>query len=201
MLNRLYGVGLRDRVYGPEMMGHVCRRAAEEGVSIYLYGSTTDVLAKLCENLKNRFPDLGIAGVESPPFRSLTAQEEDEMVGRLNGSGAGIIFVGLGCPKQDYFAARYRDRLHAVQLCVGAAFDFHAGTKATAPRWMQRRGLEWLFRLWQEPGRLWKRYLITNTVFVTKLARQFVSQKVFRRTSDTRQLYEDAPTTAMNYEP
>ncbi|HEY2759654.1 MAG TPA: WecB/TagA/CpsF family glycosyltransferase [Pirellulales bacterium] len=179
-LNRLHNAELADRMYGPEMMRRLCRRAADEGVSIYLYGSTPEVLAQLSANLQNLFPRLRIAGTESPPFRPLTGEEEIEMIERINGSGAGIVFVGLGCPKQDYFAARYRDRLKAVQMCVGAAFDFHAGTKRTAPAWMQRRGLEWLFRLSQEPGRLWKRYLVTNSVFIGKFSSQYLRHK-YRR--------------------
>jgi N-acetylglucosaminyldiphosphoundecaprenol N-acetyl-beta-D-mannosaminyltransferase len=180
-LKWLYKIRLTDRCYGPEMMDRVCRRAATEGVGIYLYGSTGEVLTKLCENLSARYPGLEIAGSESPPFRVLTPVEEDAMVTRINGSGAGIVFIGLGCPKQDRFAARFRNRLQAVQICVGAAFDFHAGTKKSAPSWMQRRGLEWLFRLGQEPGRLWKRYLTTNSIFVGKLAGQIFCQRVFGR--------------------
>jgi N-acetylglucosaminyldiphosphoundecaprenol N-acetyl-beta-D-mannosaminyltransferase len=107
------------------------------------------------------------------------------MVQRINESGAGIVFIGLGCPKQDRFAARFRSRVTAVQICVGAAFDFHAGTKSTAPAWMQRRGLEWLYRLGQEPGRLWKRYLVTNSIFVAKLARQYVYQKWLRHNNSS----------------
>ncbi|HEV3136869.1 MAG TPA: WecB/TagA/CpsF family glycosyltransferase, partial [Pirellulales bacterium] len=125
-------------------------------------------------------PALTIAGAESPPFRSLSPEEDAAMIDRVNASGAGLFFIGLGCPKQDYFAADHADRIRAVQLCVGAAFDFHAGTKATAPEWMQRRGLEWLFRLYQEPRRLWKRYLVTNSIFVRKLAAQFIRQRVLR---------------------
>jgi N-acetylglucosaminyldiphosphoundecaprenol N-acetyl-beta-D-mannosaminyltransferase len=181
-LNLLYKTRLADRCYGPEMTDQLCRRAAAEGVSIYLYGSTHEVLTKLSANLVARYPQLMIAGVESPPFRALTPAEEDEMVARINDSGAGIVFIGLGCPKQDRFAARFRHRLHAVQMCVGAAFDFHAGTKKSAPPWMQRYGLEWLFRLCQEPGRLGRRYLVTNTVFLAKLTAQVVRQKLFRQT-------------------
>jgi N-acetylglucosaminyldiphosphoundecaprenol N-acetyl-beta-D-mannosaminyltransferase len=181
-LNLLYRTRLTDRCYGPEMTDQLCRRAAAEGVSIYLYGSTQEVLTKLSANLVARYPRLMIAGVESPPFRALTPAEEDEMVARINDSGAGIVFIGLGCPKQDRFAARFRHRLHAVQMCVGAAFDFHAETKKSAPPWMQRYGLEWLFRLCQEPGRLWRRYLVTNTVFLAKLTAQVVRQKLFRQT-------------------
>jgi N-acetylglucosaminyldiphosphoundecaprenol N-acetyl-beta-D-mannosaminyltransferase len=134
-----------------------------------LYGSTEEVLEKLSHNLIQKFPKLVIAGRESPPFRDLTTAESESMVGRVHASGAGIFFIGLGCPKQDHFAYAYRDRLKCVQVAVGAAFDFHAGTKRTAPAWMQKRGLEWAFRLYEEPGRLWKRYLVTNSRYLMKL--------------------------------
>jgi len=169
-LNFLHGVGLRDRVYGPELMLRLCRRAASEGVPIYLYGSTPETIEALRTNLVERCPGLRVAGAESPPFRPLSAEEEDRMIRRINGSGAGILFVGLGAPKQDDFASRHRDRIRAVQVCVGAAFDFHAGTKKTAPSWMQRYGLEWFFRLCSDPRRLWRRYLVTNSIFLGKLA-------------------------------
>jgi exopolysaccharide biosynthesis WecB/TagA/CpsF family protein len=168
-LNLLHGAGLRERVYGPELMLRICARAAAEGVPIYLYGSSPQVIESLKRTLPSKYPGLQIAGAESPPFRALSPEEEDETIGRINASGAGIFFVGLGYPKQDYFAYRFRDRIKAVQVCVGAAFDFHAGVKKMAPAWMQQSGLEWLFRLSQEPRRLWRRYLITNTVFVMKL--------------------------------
>ena len=113
-----------------------------------------------------------MVGAESPPFRALSPEEDSDVVRRINDSGAMIVFVGLGCPNQDHFAYEHGDRIHAVQVCVGAAFDFHAGVKKMAPRWMQRRGLEWLFRLGQEPARLWRRYAVTNSVFMAKLAAQ-----------------------------
>jgi N-acetylglucosaminyldiphosphoundecaprenol N-acetyl-beta-D-mannosaminyltransferase len=179
-LNWLHGARLKQRLYGPNLMWRLCQRAAEEGVSIYLYGSMPATLAALEANLLKAFPALVIAGAESPPFRALSPEEDAAMVDRVNASGAGLFFIGLGCPKQDYFAADHADRIQAVQLCVGAAFDFHAGTKATAPEWMQRRGLEWLFRLYHEPRRLWKRYLVTNSIYVRELAAQFIRQRVLR---------------------
>jgi len=150
----------------------LCERAAAEGVSIYLYGGSPDVVEKLQSRLKQDIPGLQIAGYESPPFRELTTDEDAEMVERVNASGAGLMFIGLGCPKQDLFAYEHRDKVQAVQVCVGAAFDFHAGVKPMAPDWMQRYGLEWLYRLFQEPRRLWRRYLVTNTIFVFKLGTQ-----------------------------
>src|SRR5439155_13594169 len=124
-----------------------------------------DVLERLCQNLKKECPSLVFAGVESPPFRALSAEETEAAIKRINDSGAGIVFIGLGCPRQDVFAAENKHKIRAVQSAVGAAFDFHAGTKSTAPAWMQRRGLEWFYRLTQEPGRLWKRYLSIHTTF------------------------------------
>ena len=153
-VNLLHRVKLRDRVYGPELMLRLCERAAAEGVSIYLYGGSPAVVEKLQSRLKQDIPGLQIAGYESPPFRELTPEEDAEMVERVNASGAGLMFIGLGCPKQDLFAYEHRDKVHAVQVCVGAAFDFHAGVKPMAPDLMQRYGLEWLYRLLQEPRRL-----------------------------------------------
>ncbi len=178
-LNHLHGVGLRERVYGPELTLRLCARAAIEAIPIYLYGSTPDVLDLMRHKLEAGFPGLQIAGAESPPFRALTPEEDDAVVRRINDSGAGILFVGLGCPKQDHFAADHADRIHAVQVCVGAAFDFHAGTKPMAPAWMQRCGLEWMYRLGREPRRLWRRYLQTNSIFLTK----WLAALLRRRTS------------------
>ncbi len=170
-LNLLHGAGLSDRVYGPELTLRLCQASAEQGVSIYLYGGENDqVLERLKSSLLKRFPRLQIAGAYSPPFRPLTSTEADELVQDIQQSGAGIVFIGLGCPKQDEFAYAFRSRLNAVLVCVGAAFDFHAGIKTIAPAWMQRRGLEWLYRLWQEPRRLWKRYCITNSLYAAKLS-------------------------------
>jgi N-acetylglucosaminyldiphosphoundecaprenol N-acetyl-beta-D-mannosaminyltransferase len=138
---------------------------------VYLYGGTPSSLERLQEKLVARIPQLVIAGAESPPFRPLTPEEDVDVVARINASGAGLVFIGLGCPKQDHFAADHRDLIHAVQVCVGAAFDFHAGVVPMAPPWMQKRGLEWVFRLFREPRRMWKRYLVTNTQFTLKFAR------------------------------
>jgi exopolysaccharide biosynthesis WecB/TagA/CpsF family protein len=168
-LRLLHRVKLPDRVYGPELMLRLCGRAASEGVGVYLYGSEAPVVERLRSELVSRFPSLVVVGAESPPFRPLTQEEEEETVARINASGAGIVFIGLGCPKQDEFAYRHHPAIRGVQVCVGAAFDFLSGNKRMAPRWMQRSSLEWLFRLSQEPRRLWKRYLVTNSIFVAKL--------------------------------
>jgi exopolysaccharide biosynthesis WecB/TagA/CpsF family protein len=165
---------LPDRCYGPELMIRLCRAAAKEGVSIYLYGSSEEVLDLLCKNLRRQCPGLIIAGAESPPFRALSEEESDEAAARINDSGAGLVFIGLGCPRQDVFAAGSKHKVRGVQLAVGAAFDFHAGHKKMAPRWMQKRGLEWFFRLTQEPTRLWRRYLMIHTTFAFLLTRRLI---------------------------
>lgn len=174
-LNLLYNTKLSDRVYGPEFMFRLCHRAAKNGVSIYLYGSHPHVVDKLQLNLIQQIPALQIVGYESPPFRPLSQEEDERVVERINRSGAGIVFIGLGCPKQEIFAYEHRERVKAVQICVGAAFDFHAGEKKMAPLWMQRNGLEWFFRLITEPRRLWRRYLFTNTIFLIRIFPQIIS--------------------------
>jgi exopolysaccharide biosynthesis WecB/TagA/CpsF family protein len=173
-LNLLFGTKLRDRVYGPALMERLCARAAKEEIGVYLYGGRPEVLSRLRERLLGRHPGLRIVGAESPPFRALTPEEDAAVVERIERSGAGLVFIGLGCPKQELFAAAHVDRIHAVQLCVGAAFDFLAGVKPMAPRWMQDRGLEWLFRLASEPRRLWRRYLVANSIFVAQLGRELL---------------------------
>jgi N-acetylglucosaminyldiphosphoundecaprenol N-acetyl-beta-D-mannosaminyltransferase len=179
-LNFFHRARLSDRVYGPELTRRLCQAAAERGVPIYLYGSTPEVIEKLSANLKAMFPALEIAGAESPPFRPLTPDEDRQAVDRINASGAGLVFIGTGGPRQEIFAHAHRHSIKAVQVCVGAAFDFHAGTKKMAPSWMQKRGLEWLFRLVQEPGRLWKRYLVQNTLFCALFVRYAVQELIFR---------------------
>ncbi|MEM7478074.1 MAG: WecB/TagA/CpsF family glycosyltransferase [Planctomycetota bacterium] len=176
-LNWLHNLNLSERVYGPELMWRLCERAASENLSVYFYGSTANVLEQMQNRLKASFPNLHISGAESPPFRDLGNEELDDVVKRINGSKAKVVFIGLGAPKQDQFAALIRADVDAVLVCVGAAFDFHAGAKPMAPNWMQRRGLEWLFRFCSEPRRLWKRYLTTNSVFVLKLTHALVGRR------------------------
>lgn len=170
VLNRLHGTRLADRVYGPELMGRLCEQAARDGIPIYLYGAGPETLARLVTRLVERYPGLRIAGSESPPFRPLTPEETRATVDRINGSGARLVFLGIGCPKQEAFAYEHRHDITAVQLCVGAAFDFLAGDKKMAPRWMQDRGLEWFFRLVSEPRRLWKRYVVAGTRLALRIA-------------------------------
>ena len=173
-LNLFHNTKLADRCYGPELTLRLCAAAAKEGVAVYFYGSTPDVVEALRAAMTRRFPMLRVVGAESPPFRPLTDAEDRSVVARINSSGAGILFLGTGCPRQEIFAHEHRDRIRAVQVCVGAAFDFHAGKKRMAPAWMQKRGLEWLYRLSQEPGRLWRRYLVTNTIFSLLVGRRLL---------------------------
>ena len=180
-LNLLYGTRLRRRVSGPDMMPLLVDRAAREDVGVYLFGSRPEVVAALRDNLLARSPGVRIVGCESCAFRPLTKAEDEAITDRINRSGAGIVFLGLGCPLQERFAWEHRDRIHAVMVCVGAAFDFLAGAVRRAPGWMQRWGLEWFFRLAMEPRRMWKRYLVANTIFVSGLLLQLTGLKRFPR--------------------
>ena len=165
-LNRFHDLGLPDTVCGTTTMLRLCESAARENVGIYLYGSTRDTLQKLQANLRVLFPALRIVGAESPPFSPLSSEARDAVASRMNQSGAGLVFVAIGSPKQESFVWEQKDKVNAVQLCVGAAFDFVAGTKKRAPRWMQRVGIEWLHRLCSEPARLFRRYALGNARFV-----------------------------------
>jgi exopolysaccharide biosynthesis WecB/TagA/CpsF family protein len=167
-LNRIHQTRLPDRVYGPEFMQMTCAASAAEGIGVYLYGSHPHVVTALEQRLLGQHPGLRVVGSQPSAFRPLSREEDDRLVAQVNESGAGILFLGLGCPLQERFAYEHRGRVRAVQICVGAAFDFHSGNKRMAPHWMQQHSLEWLFRLSQEPRRLWRRYLLLNTAFLCK---------------------------------
>ena len=176
-----------QRVYGPDLMLAVCERAAQRGWGCFLYGATDEVLDKLRSNLADRFPDLLIVGTHSPPFRPLTPEEDDAVIREINDSGAQIVWVGLSTPKQERWMATHVQRLRApVLVGVGAAFDFLSGVKRQAPRWMQRSGLEWLFRLMLEPRRLWRRYMINNPWFLWLLLLTALGQKHYELESPIR---------------
>ena len=165
-LNSLYRLDLPGRVYGPKLTLQLCQRAAEEGLPVYFYGSRQLVLDSLCRHLQEQFPHLQLAGARPSLFRTTSDEEKAEIEAHLRSTGARILFVGLGCPRQEVWAYEYALALGIPVIAVGAAFDFHAGCLPQAPPWMQRHGLEWLFRLSQEPTRLWKRYLTTNPLFL-----------------------------------
>jgi len=163
---RLKGQRTQQRVYGPALMLHTLQAAARENIPVGFYGGTPVVLSTLVDRMKACYGGLNVAFALSPPFVQMHIEEDVELVKKINASGTRILFVGLGCPKQEIWMANHRGRLNAGMLGVGAAFDFHAGVKPQAPGWMQSLGLEWLFRLSTEPRRLWKRYLYHNPRFV-----------------------------------
>lgn len=166
-LSRWRGFRNTTRVYGPDLMLAVCERSLATGYRHFFYGGSDGVADRLVLKLQKRFPSLAVAGVYSPPFRTLTPEEDDDVVRRINDAKPDILWVGLGTPKQERWMAEHLDRLQvSAQIGVGAAFDFHAGLKRQAPRWMQQSGLEWLFRLLTEPARLWRRYLVNNPAFI-----------------------------------
>jgi N-acetylglucosaminyldiphosphoundecaprenol N-acetyl-beta-D-mannosaminyltransferase len=171
-LNLLHHAGLTDRVYGPELTLRVLRRAAAEGLPVYLYGSTQPTLDKLIPALEAMFPALKIAGVEASKFRASQPGEDAEIAERIKSSGARIVLVGLGCPRQEVFAYAMRPLLDMPLLAVGAAFDYHAGLLKNPPAWMQKYSLEWLWRLGLEPKRLWRRYILLNPNYLARLAAQ-----------------------------
>ena len=163
---RLKGYSSQPRVYGPTLMLHVLAAAAQEKLPVGFYGGHPEVLNTLIDRMKALYDGLNVVFSYSPPFRELSPEEDEAFVEKINQSGAKILFVGLGCPKQEIWMANHRGQVQAVMMGVGAAFDFHAGVKPQAPVWMQRLGLEWMFRLFTEPRRLWKRYLYHNPRFV-----------------------------------
>ncbi len=171
------------RVYGPELMARFCARAAASGIPMYLYGGRTHEALELLERrLRERFDGVRIAGGFSPPFRELSAEEEESVIASIDASGAQVVWVGTGQPKQEKWMARMRPRLAAPLLVgVGAAFDFHAGLVPQAPPWMQRGGLEWCYRLAREPRRLWRRYARYNPRFVAAFLDQYVRNRVAGR--------------------
>jgi N-acetylglucosaminyldiphosphoundecaprenol N-acetyl-beta-D-mannosaminyltransferase len=174
VLNHLHSAGLRQRVYGPSLTLSVIERAEQEGLPVYFYGSTSDVLTLLCTNLQRKFPKLRIAGATPSTFGRISAETADQIGHQIRQSGAQIVFAGLGCPRQEVWAYEFRHRLQVPILAVGAAFPFLAGTLRQAPQWMQDRGLEWLFRLCTEPRRLWRRYLLLSPAYLFLVACQWL---------------------------
>lgn len=191
-LNWLHDARLEQRVYGPELMLRLCAAAAEDGLPIYLYGGTAPVLEALRTNLTAQFPGLHVAGADPSRFRRLQPAETGELTQRIRSSGARLVFVGLGCPRQEVFAYELRDAVSMPVVAVGAAFDYHAGSMREPPEWMQARGLQWLYRLAQDPRRLWRRYLLLNPDFLARL----VAQKLHLWRPD---LHSEPPTDVVGY--
>lgn len=174
-LMRKSGVPAQQRINGPDLMWRYCEDAAARQEGIFLFGGQQRTLDVLSERLLATFPGLRIAGAYSPPFRPLTPEEDSAVIDMINASGAGTVWVSLGCPKQETWMAEHRGKINATMIGVGAAFDYHAGTIQRAPLWMQRNGLEWLHRLCSEPRRLWRRYFTTNALYLYFAAGQLFS--------------------------
>ena len=192
-LRWLHRLRLPERVYGPTLMLKICERAAAQGLSIFLYGGTAEMVSELSANLQRRFPDLKVAGALPSRFRRLSAAEQAEATEQIRGSGAAITFIGLGCPRQEVCTFELRQALSMPVIAVGAAFAFHASLLPQAPRRMQDWGLEWFFRLCSEPRRLWKRYLLLNPLYLTLLFLQATGLHVLNP-DDARQ-----PREALRY--
>jgi N-acetylglucosaminyldiphosphoundecaprenol N-acetyl-beta-D-mannosaminyltransferase len=170
---------LHDRVYGPNLTLLVAQAFAEQNLSLYLYGSQMETLTLFAKNLTNSYPGLRIVGMEPSKFRRLDEEERRELAARIQASGANAVFLGLGCPRQEVWAYEYRNLLGIPILAVGAAFDFHAGTLSQAPKLMQDLGMEWLYRLIQEPKRLWRRYMLLNPLYLWNILLQYWGIKKF----------------------
>lgn len=177
-LGKIKGEKTIRRTYGPDLMQAVCNLSQQQGYSHYFWGGTQETGSLLVEKLKTKFPRLRIAGFYAPPVRSVGEIEEEAVLNQINKANPDVLWVGLGSPKQDYWMHNHRAKLDVpVMIGVGAAFDFMAGTKRQAPVWMRKSGLEWLFRLCCEPRRLWKRYLLGNTMFICLLAKSLIQKK------------------------
>ncbi|MBC8033318.1 MAG: WecB/TagA/CpsF family glycosyltransferase [Chitinophagaceae bacterium] len=179
-LRMLYGIK-QDRVAGMDLLPDLLKRASLQKIPVFFYGGTQTMLKKTVQYIKNNFPELNIAGLYSPPFRTLSASEEEFIIQKINSSGASLVFVALGCPKQEKWMAAMKDRIHAVTVGIGGALPVLVGIQKRAPKWIQNAGMEWSFRLLQEPKRLFKRYAITNTKFLYLLTREYLRQKFIRK--------------------
>ncbi|TWI63379.1 N-acetylglucosaminyldiphosphoundecaprenol N-acetyl-beta-D-mannosaminyltransferase [Desulfobotulus alkaliphilus] len=164
---RILGHKSGGHVRGQDIMDALCARSARQNLRIGLYGgSDADVLERVEDSIRKQYPDASIVYRYAPPFRSLTPEEDRQVIDEINAARVNVLFVGIGCPKQEYWMAAHKGSLDCVMLGVGAAFDFISGAKKHAPRWMQKSGLEWVFRLCSEPKRLWKRYFKQNPRFI-----------------------------------
>lgn len=175
---KLMGANWQNRVAGMDILLSLCHLAPKKSISCFFLGSTTEILEKMKEEIKDNFPDLQIAGMESLPFRPLTEEEDEAIVQKINRSGAGIVLVSLGCPKQEYWIDQHKGKIHAVMIGLGGAFPVFAGLHKRAPLWIRNMGLEWFYRLIQEPRRLWHRYLTTIPPFLLLALAQLINSKL-----------------------
>ena len=177
VMQRLYGNPLEKRAYGPDLMNEFLKTAEEKGYTHFFYGSTEETLNKLNKNITVLFPQIKIAGSYAPPFRPLTREEDNKIIEMINNASPDVLWVGIGCPKQELWMYNHREQLSVpIMVGVGAAFDFIAGTKPQAPRWMRESGLEWFYRLITEPKRLWRRYLVNNSLFILYVTLELISK-------------------------
>ncbi len=176
-LNAIHHTHLKDRVCGPILTQWVLEASHHNAFNVYLYGSTQATLDKFSQFIRQNYPKITICGIHTDRFREATPEEDLQDIEKINLSGANIVLVGRGCPRQERWVSDHIGSINAVMMAVGAAFDFHAGNIKLAPKWMQDYGLEWLFRLVQEPQRLWKRYLFTNSYFIYLFFKQLVFKK------------------------
>ncbi|QYO66374.1 WecB/TagA/CpsF family glycosyltransferase [Leptolyngbya sp. 7M] len=176
-MQKLLGHKQAERTRANDMMTRLCEVAASKGWSVGFYGASEDVISGILDRLSTEFPSLTVSYAFSPPFRPPTSNEEAKIIQEIESARPALLFVGLGCPKQERWMSRNAQRLSCVMFGVGASFDFFAGNVKEAPRWLSRIGLEWLFRLWKEPKRLWRRYLIQNPRFVFQAFLQIVGAK------------------------
>jgi N-acetylglucosaminyldiphosphoundecaprenol N-acetyl-beta-D-mannosaminyltransferase len=178
---KLLGHSEAEQVRGQDIMNSICQQSGTKNLNVGLYGgSSDDLLQQVITELKSSYPDIIIPFSYSPPFRPLTDEEDQDIIQQINEADVNVLLVGIGCPKQERWMAEHKDQLNCVMLGVGAAYDFIAGSKKHAPRWMQRVGLEWLFRLCSEPQRLWKRYLQQNPRFIYYFTKQLINHKFGR---------------------
>lgn len=179
MLRLLYGKK-QDRVSAMDFMPSMLARMQQEQLSVYFYGGTQEMLEKADVYVKKEYPQLKVAGLYSPPFRPLTADEENEIAAKINASGAGLVFVFLGCPKQERWMAAMKGKVNAVMTGVGGSIPVTIGMQKRAPLWMQKAGLEWLYRFAQEPKRLFKRYAYTNSKFMWVMLKALIKLKILK---------------------
>ncbi len=179
-LSKLYGNKNASRIYGPNLTLMVCKLAQRYRFKIFLLGGASGQSSKLAEKLQKQFPNLEVVGTQDTPIRPIPEKENNQIIKKINTAKPDIVFVGLGCPNQELWMISNRDKVNASTLIgVGAAFDFITGTVKQAPKWMQNNGLEWFFRLLQDPKRLWRRYTILNTLFFFKIGRQITKDFLY----------------------
>ena len=179
-LKLLYGIH-QDRVAGMDLLPDLLLEAERKQLKVFFYGGTEQMQQATQEHVRRHYPTLLTTGFHSPPFRPLTNEEESEIIERINATGTNLVFVALGCPKQENWMASMKGRIHACMIGIGGALPVMVGMQSRAPEWMQKNSLEWLYRLYQEPGRLWKRYFVTNSLFILLFVREYISVKLFKK--------------------